>query len=131
MGLTMPRAGDSFKADVMCGAVSLSLHINLVGYRCRDAVNSRPASAAMLAAGRGRNIAALVPAEVGTLRQQRPTCHFRVREYSMLSVSAWRLASMMFSLTPTVPHSFLPSLDWMRTRVLAAVPVLDSRMRTL
>ena len=32
---------------------------------------------------------------------------------------------MMLSLTPTVPHSSLPSLDWMRTRVFAAVPVAD------
>ena len=37
----------------------------------------------------------------------------------MLSTSAWRLASMMLSLTPTVPHSRLPSVDWMSTRVLA------------
>ena len=41
----------------------------------------------------------------------------------MLSTSACRLASMMFSLTPTVPHSRWPSLDWMSTRVFAAVPV--------
>ena len=47
------------------------------------------------------------------------------------STSAWRLASMMFSLTPTVPQSRLPSVDWMSTRVLAAVPVAVSRMRTL
>ena len=37
----------------------------------------------------------------------------------------------MFSLTPTVPHSSLPSLDSISTRVLAAVPVAVSRMRTL
>ena len=49
----------------------------------------------------------------------------------MLSASACKLASMMFSLTPTVPHSRLPSVDVMSTRVLAAVPVLLSRMRTL
>ena len=32
---------------------------------------------------------------------------------------------MMFSLTPTVPHSRLSSLDWMSTRVRAAVPVFE------
>src|ERR1700722_2529564 len=59
---------------------------------------------------------------------QRP---FSSRRYSMESTSASRLASMILSLTPTVPHSSRPSLDWMRTRVLAAVPVLESRIRTL
>ena len=40
----------------------------------------------------------------------------------MLSSSAWRLASMMLSCTPTVPHSSLPSVDSIRTRVRAPVP---------
>ena len=57
--------------------------------------------------------------------------HFRRRAYSMESTSAWRLASMMLLLTPTVPHSRLPSLDMMRTRVFAAVPVAPLMMRTL
>ena len=56
---------------------------------------------------------------------------FFVSRYSMDSARAWRLASMMFSSTPTVPHSALPSLDWISTRVLAAVPVALSRIRTL
>ena len=46
----------------------------------------------------------------------------------MLSTRAWRDAVMMFSLTPTVPHSRAPSLLWIRTRVLAALgPVRISR----
>src|SRR5436190_14114875 len=53
------------------------------------------------------------------------------RKYPMLSTKACRLASTIFSLTPTVLHSFLPSLDSISTRVLAAVPVAESRMRTL
>ncbi len=56
---------------------------------------------------------------------------FRISAYSMLSVSAWRLASMMFPSQPTVPHSSLPSVDSMSTRVFAPVPVSVSRMRTL
>ncbi len=54
-----------------------------------------------------------------------------VNAYSMLSTSACRLASIIFSLTPTVPHSHLPSPLVISTRVLAAVPVAESRMRTL
>ena len=38
---------------------------------------------------------------------------------------------MMLSLTPTVPHSSWPFVDSISTRVFAAVPVLDSMMRTL
>ena len=38
---------------------------------------------------------------------------------------------MMFSFTPTVPHSSLPSVDSMSTRVVAPVPAAESRMRTL
>ena len=38
---------------------------------------------------------------------------------------------MMFSLTPIVPHSVTPSVDWMSTRVFAAVPLVESMMRTL
>src|SRR5207249_7239128 len=45
---------------------------------------------------------------------------FFISRYSMLSTSAWRLASMMLSSTPTVPHSSVPSVDSMSTRVLAA-----------
>ncbi len=55
----------------------------------------------------------------------------RISAYSRLSTSAWRLASMILSFTPTVPHSSLPSVDWISTRVRALVPVEDSRMRTL
>src|ERR1051326_6839963 len=34
--------------------------------------------------------------------------HFCISAYSRLSERAWRLASMMLSWTPTVPHSSLP-----------------------
>src|SRR6185369_3289955 len=57
--------------------------------------------------------------------------YFFISANSRLSASAWRLASMMLSWTPTVPHSALPSVDSMRTRVRAPVPVAESRMRTL
>lgn len=57
--------------------------------------------------------------------------HFFNSAYSIESTSACKLASMMFSLTPTVPHSRLPSLEVMSTRVLAAVPVVPLMMRTL
>ncbi len=57
--------------------------------------------------------------------------HFFNNAYSIESTSACKLASMMFSLTPTVPHSRLPSLDVMSTRVLAAVPVVPLMIRTL
>src|SRR6185369_13746283 len=50
---------------------------------------------------------------------------------SMLSTSACKLASTIFSLTPTVLHSSVPSVDCSRTRVFAAVPVAESRIRTL
>ena len=43
--------------------------------------------------------------------------HFFNNAYSIESTNACKLASMMFSLTPTVPHSRLPSLDVMSTRV--------------
>ena len=46
------------------------------------------------------------------------------RAYSRLSTSACRLASTMLSLTPTVPHSAVPSLDSISTRVRAAVPLV-------
>src|SRR5882757_8572864 len=58
------------------------------------------------------------------------THHF-IRAYSMLSASACSDAVMMFSLTPTVPHSCLASLVVISTRVLAAVPVVLSMIRTL
>src|SRR5579862_1600528 len=51
--------------------------------------------------------------------------------YSTESTSASQLASMMLSCTPTVPHVSLPSVLSMMTRVLAAVPLPLSRMRTL
>ena len=54
-----------------------------------------------------------------------------ISAHSRLSTSACRLASTMFSLTPMVPHSVTPSLDWISTRVVAAVPVVESMMRTL
>jgi len=53
------------------------------------------------------------------------------RAYSRLSTSACRLASTMLSCTPTVPHSVVPSLDSISTRVRAAVPLFESMMRTL
>ena len=51
--------------------------------------------------------------------------HFFNSAYSIESTKACKLASMMFSLTPTVPHSRLPSVEVMRTRVLAAVPAIN------
>src|SRR5438105_3136762 len=57
--------------------------------------------------------------------------HFFVRRYSKLSERAWTLASMILSCTPTVPHSSLPSVDSIRTRVRAPVPAVESRIRTL
>src|ERR1043166_9261045 len=51
--------------------------------------------------------------------------------YSTESTRASQLASMMLSSTPTVPHVSVPSVLSMMTRVLAAVPVDVSRMRTL
>ena len=57
--------------------------------------------------------------------------YFFINLYSILSARACKLASMMLSLAPTVPQSSLPSVDSISTRVLAAVPVAESRMRTL
>src|SRR3990172_8339676 len=54
-----------------------------------------------------------------------------VRPYSTESTSARQLASMMLVLAPTVLQVFEPSCVSMSTRVMAAVPVLESRMRTL
>src|SRR5207247_5481882 len=51
--------------------------------------------------------------------------------YSTLSTSASQLASMMLSCTPTVPQVSVPSVLSMMTRVLAAVPLLASTIRTL
>src|SRR5207302_10406008 len=51
--------------------------------------------------------------------------------YSIESTSACQDASMMLSATPTVPHVSSPSPEVMSTRVLAAVPLDSSRMRTL
>src|SRR5215510_4056989 len=53
------------------------------------------------------------------------------RPYSRLSVSACRLASMMFSWTPIVVHVDRPSVLSMSTRVTAAVPDAELTMRTL
>ncbi len=60
-----------------------------------------------------------------------PAAALWISAHSRLSTSACRLASMMFSLTPIVPHSVTPSLDSISTRVVAAVPVVESMMRTL
>lgn len=60
-----------------------------------------------------------------------PLIHLSISRYSMLSTSACKLASMMLLLAPTVPHSALPSPDSISTRVLEAVPVAESRIRTL
>ena len=51
--------------------------------------------------------------------------------YSRPSTNACQEASMMFSETPTAPHIRLPSVESMRTRVVAAVARCSSRMRTL
>ena len=64
---------------------------------------------------------------LGNLRHD----YFFNNRNSMLSSSACKLASMMFSFTPTVYQRSLPSVDSISTRVLAAVPVVLLRMRTL
>src|SRR5205823_14944202 len=51
--------------------------------------------------------------------------------YSIESTNACQLASMMFSLTPTVPQTSLLSRDSMTTRTRAAVPALALTTRTL
>ena len=51
--------------------------------------------------------------------------------YSRLSTRACQEASMIFSLTPTAPQTRLPSVESMRTRVVAAVARCSSRIRTL
>ena len=51
--------------------------------------------------------------------------------YSKESTSASQLASMMFSLTPTVPHTLPSSRLSMTTRTRAAVPSLALTTRTL
>src|SRR5438552_2906684 len=56
--------------------------------------------------------------------------YFFNNPYSILSTNAPRLASIILSLTPTVPHSSLPFVDSINTRVLAPVPLPESRMRT-
>lgn len=61
----------------------------------------------------------------------RGTNHCFKRANSMLSTNAWSDAVIMFSLTPTVPHSRFPSLLVINTRVFAAVPEPLSMMRTL
>ena len=66
---------------------------------------------------------------LGNLRHD----YFFNNRNSMLSSSACRLASMMFSFTPTVYQRSLPSVDSMSTRVLAAVPEAreEFKIRTL
>ena len=51
--------------------------------------------------------------------------------YSTDSRNASQLASMIFSLTPTVPQIRSPSPLSIKTRVRAPVPEFPSRMRTL
>ena len=60
----------------------------------------------------------------------RPFAH-SWKAYSSESTSASQEASMMFSETPIVPHSRSPSEESSRTRVMAPVPWLSSRIRTL
>ena len=55
----------------------------------------------------------------------------RTSAYSMLSASACQLASMMLVLAPTVVHISLPLWKSIRTRVVAPVPEVLFRMRTL
>jgi len=57
----------------------------------------------------------------------------RIREKVQGITVPWQSASVgtMLSLTPTVPHSPLPSLDWMIHEADTAVPVRESMMRTL
>ncbi len=51
--------------------------------------------------------------------------------YSMLSTSAFQLACITFSETPTVPQTPLPSVEVIRTLTDAAVPSRSSRTLTL
>ena len=83
----------------------------------------------------GRGGAVTPASESG--RSQREAGYPRVRRssrrslYSTESTSACQDASMMLQATPTVPHVSSPSAEVMSTRVLAAVPLVSSRMRTL
>ncbi len=54
-----------------------------------------------------------------------------VAPYSKPSTRACHDASMMFSPTPTAPQTRLPSVESIRTRVVAAVARCSSSMRTL
>ena len=54
-----------------------------------------------------------------------------VRPYSTASTSARQLASMMFVLAPTVLQRRVPRCESTSTRVVAPVPFVPSRMRTL
>src|SRR6185369_6185773 len=54
-----------------------------------------------------------------------------VSPYSMASTSARQLASMMLVLAPTVLQVSPPRCVSMSTRVIAPVPLVESRMRTL
>ena len=51
--------------------------------------------------------------------------------YSIASTKASQLASMMFSLTPTVPQTSCSSMLSMKTRIRAAVPASEFTTRTL
>src|SRR5579883_1824326 len=80
----------------------------------------------------------------GRCRQSRESCFVRHRFsavqprassslnslYSIESTSASQLASITFSLTPTVPHTSLPSRDSITTRTRAAVPARGFTTRT-
>jgi hypothetical protein len=55
----------------------------------------------------------------------------RTNAYSMLSDRARQLASMMLALAPTVVQPSSPLWKSMSTRVLAEVPLVPARIRTL
>ena len=64
-----------------------------------------------------------------SLIPHRPSCLYK--QYSKLSTRAIQLASITFSLTPTVPHTSLSSWLSITTRTPAAVPASELIARTL
>ena len=70
-----------------------------------------------------------VPLSVST--QGKSSLYFFMSLYSRESTRARQEAWMIFSLTPTVPHFFFPSVDSIRTRTLDPVPLWLGSTRTL
>ncbi|MCP4428984.1 MAG: type II toxin-antitoxin system RelE/ParE family toxin [Chloroflexi bacterium] len=81
--------------------------------------------------------------ELANLKQMKGASgYFRIRvgdytlaysssAYSILSTSAFQLASMMLALAPTVLQLRFPCTESIKTRVVAAVAFSPSKIRTL